>query len=170
MTISCALAPIAFETVRAYVSSLNACSLNATENVSIGWSTSPAIVAAIALLSRPPERKTPSGTSLISRSFTDSVNSSRKRSTTSRVLATLCAAPMGMSQYWLMCARPRSKTSRWPGCSLRMPLNSVSAPAVDLVPKNSGSADMRASGSMRPLARIDLISEPNSSMSRWRAQ
>src|SRR5437764_302218 len=51
-----------------------------------------------------------------------------------------------------------------------MPLNSVSAPGVVLVPKNSGSAETRASGSIRLLASRAFISDPNSSSSRCRAQ
>ena len=63
------------------------------------------MIAAMALLSMPPERNIPSGTSLISRSLTDSSNSSRNRATTSRSLdrsASLAAARLaavGRSQY-----------------------------------------------------------------------
>jgi hypothetical protein len=57
-------------------SSLNARSLNATENVCSGRSIMRAISAAIALLSMPPERNMPSGTSAIRRRRTDSSSSS----------------------------------------------------------------------------------------------
>ena len=59
MTISCDSAPIARATSRAYSSSLNARSLNATEKVCSGRSIILAMIAAIALLSMPPERNMP---------------------------------------------------------------------------------------------------------------
>ena len=100
MTISWVSAPTACATSRAHVSSLNARSLNATEKVCSGRSIIRAMRAAIALLSRPPERNMPSGTSDINRSRTDSSSSARKRDTHSRPVGAgvAAAAPMGTSQ------------------------------------------------------------------------
>ena len=52
--------------------SLNAGSPKEIEQVTTGSAESPAIIATTALESTPPERKAPSGTSEIIRSFTDS--------------------------------------------------------------------------------------------------
>ena len=78
---------MAVATSRAYASSLNPLSANATENVWSGRPSWRAMIAAMALLSMPPERNTPSGTSLMSRRRTDSSSNSRNRADGLRVRA-----------------------------------------------------------------------------------
>jgi hypothetical protein len=164
MTVSCTSAPIARATSREYSSSLKARSLKATEKVWSGRSIWRAMIAAMALLSMPPDRNTPSGTSLISRSLTDSSSSSRKRGTTAGLLMA-DRSPSGTSQYCRMRRVPSSKTRRCPGASRWIEWKSVSVPAMDRVLSTSGMASSRGAAGTSPLASSDLISEPNSSVS-----
>ena len=109
---------------RASASSLpSPASAKPTENVLTGSVMWRAISATIRLESRPPLSIAPSGTSLISRSRTDS--SSRSSSSLARTRSALAARSGAGLRVRPVRARrarrPRSTTSRCPGISLRTP-------------------------------------------------
>ena len=94
-------APIAWRHLARVFELVVGARLEATENVCSGRPIIGAINAAIALLSMPPDRNTPSGTSLIRRSANRFLEQRAKPpdviDTRSRV-ATACVSPVGTSQ------------------------------------------------------------------------
>src|ERR1700733_5991690 len=89
--------------------------------------------AGVAAESNPPERNIPSGTSLMRRRRTASVNRWRYSSTIARSAGepgggASSASAKWMSQYWRMLMRPFSQVSVCPGGSRMIPANSVASP------------------------------------------
>ncbi len=111
-------------TSRASASSLAASSRNPTENVLTGSDMFRAINATTRLESSPPESIAPSGTSLISRSRTDSSSEARRSSDASAAVISV-GSGLGYAQYCSTETRSET-TSRWPGSSLCTPASGVS--------------------------------------------